>query len=47
LNLSPVKETQRYNEIRKHSVENFRKAAALFNPPIEAIEISKIPCPCI
>jgi pimeloyl-ACP methyl ester carboxylesterase len=39
LNLSPVKETQRYNEIRKHSVENFRKAAALFNPPIEAIEI--------
>ncbi|WP_114749837.1 alpha/beta hydrolase [Pleomorphovibrio marinus] len=39
LNLSPVKETQRYNEIRKHAVENFRKAAALYNPPIEAIEI--------
>lgn len=38
-NLSPVKETKRYSEILDHAVANFRKAAALFNPPIEPIEI--------
>lgn len=39
MNLSPVRETRRYNEIRDLSVKHFRKAAALYNPPIEAIEI--------
>lgn len=38
-NLSPVRQPQRYREILDHAVTNFRKAAALFNPPIEPIEI--------
>lgn len=38
-NLSPVKFTRRYNYYRELSVKNFRKAAALFNPAIEPIEI--------
>jgi pimeloyl-ACP methyl ester carboxylesterase len=38
-NLSPVDQTERYLEIRKHAVNMFRKAVALYNYPIETIEI--------
>lgn len=38
-NLSPVDHTERYIGIRKHAVSMFRKAASLYDYPIESIEI--------
>jgi pimeloyl-ACP methyl ester carboxylesterase len=37
--LSPVQHTERYRDIYHRSRDRFRKAAALFDPPVEPIEI--------